>query len=561
MSNIDQQRMLSGVSDLSKLTSNKRTKLAKLFREYNTDITSYSKDVLNSKETQAKDLRLEDNEIYSALHQHQKLLSQRFKNKNYKNLDDTKRGEYLNYMASRPEIKEVLTKMCNELIVTHENSSRFAEPKLKDLELKELGFDEKLIEKISENIKINFNDFYKKLGFSRDGAWNNMYEFLKKGKKAYEIIYDNPMNPKRIKNIIEIEPTSLEMIYRDGDRYWIHTPPQVNGFGMANIEIGNTNNKIILYDHQIIYIDWNSDMVDSEHVSYLEQLIKPYNFMRIIDETRIIWAVTNATFRTLYSVPTTSQGRNRSEQTVSSFTEMYKDHYNFDNYSGDVSVNGENNLMFAKDHFMSKGDAGDPEISVIGGEGAELQTIEPNEMFQKKFYRSSGIPYGRFDSTSNETWNLDPTSVYREEIDFNALVRKIRETFSKIILKPVLYQLVLDMPELHDEPDIPDNIILEYSAYSIFGRMMEQDMLKAQFEFVEQMRNSAQMEMADGTMVSMLPLEYILKKYLGYDDEELKLIEELRYKEIDDKLKMEKKIKDIKDKYGIADEFEEEEDL
>lgn len=561
MNGVNTQRMLSGVADLSKLTDNKRQKLSKLFRDYNTEQTSFSEKVLGKKEAQAKDLRLEGDEMYSTLLRHSKLIEQRHRNKSFQHLDASRKKQYLSHIASRPEIKEVLTKMCNELVVTHEDASMFAEPKIRDLQLTELGFKDKTIEMVSDSLKNNYSDFYKKLGMSRNGAWDTMYEFLKEGKKAWEIIYDNPMNPKKILHFVEIDPNSLEMIYKDSEKMWIHTPTS-----QADLQMGSSwntvfetdsNDKVLLYDHQIIYLDWNSGMVSDEHTSYMEQLIKPYNMMRIIDETRITWAVTNSTYRTLYSIPTANQGRNRSEQTVSSAMEMYKDHYSFDTYSGDVSVNGENNLMMSKDIFMSSGDNGTPEITVLGGEGFDLQSIEPNEMFQKKFYRASNMPYGRFDSSSQETWNLDPTSIYREEMDFDRYKSMIREIFSKVLIKPLLYQLVLDIPELHSEPDIPENIYLEYSSYSIFTRLMEQEMLKVQFEFVEQIRNSAGLEMADGTTLPLMPLEFILKEHLGYDDDKLKMIEKMRIAEVEKNLILEKKIKDTREKYGIADDFAE----
>lgn len=562
MSGVNTQRLLSGVADLSKLTNNKREKLAKLFREYDTSQTSYSKKVLGKKETQAKDMRLEGDEMYSTLLRHSQLIAQRHRNKNYKYFDASRKRDYLNDISTRPEIKEVLTKMCNELVVTHEDSSVFAEPKVRDLELKELGFKEKTIETIQDSIKNNFSDFYKKLGLSRNGAWKLMYEFLKEGKKAWEIIYDDPNNPKKILHFIEIDPNTLEQIYKDGDKMWVHTPmsqADLQNGAMWNTQLDiNSSQKVVLYDHQIIYLDWNSEMIDSGHQSYMEQLIKPYNMMRIIDETRITWAVTNSTFRTLYNIPTQNQGRNRSEQTVSSAMEMYKDHYSFDTHSGDVTINGENNLMMSKDIFMSNGDNGNPEITVLGGEGFDLQSIEPNEMFQKKFYNSTGMPKGRWENGSSETWNLDPTSIYREEIDFDRYKSNIRDLFSNILLKPLLYQLVLDVPELHNEPDIPENIYLSYTSYSLFTKLMEQDMLKVQFEFVEQIRNAVSMEMADGSTLPMMPLEFIFKEYGIFDDEKLKMIEKMRIEEVEKNLILEKKITDTRKKYGISDEFEEE---
>lgn len=558
---LNQARDLQNVADLTKLHSNKRDKLAKLFSDYDTETASYSKKELSKAEAQPKDLKVTDAELYSAMRRHGKLVELRNKNKSYQTLDSNTRQNYLEQMAGRPEIIEVLRKMCNELVVTHDDANTFAEIKVAEIKLEEYGFDEKTIAAVSKNVKDTFSDVYRWVGFSRTGAWNHMYDFLKQGKKAFHIIWDDPANPKLIMNMFEVDYDSLEEHYDDGQRFWIHTKKDFTAYNTSNQWIGGNAagqslaaNQVLLYDHQIVRVSWSEDKIDSPHTSYLEQLIKPYNFMRILDETKIVWAVTNATFRTHYAIPTSNQGRNRSEQTVSEFIDMYKDKFTLDAVSGDVTVNGENNLMFNKDHFTAKGDSGDPEITTLGGDGPDMQTMEPNEYMAKKYYRASGMPLSRFDPSSSDAWNLDPTSIYREEIDFGRYLAQIREIFSMIIIKPVLFQLAASIPELHDEPQIAECIFLKYTSYSRFTRMMEQEMMKAEFEFVKTIRDSLTMQIGDEE-IPLLPMNFILKKYLDYDEETLKNIDQHRDDELVHTIKIEARRMALRKEYGLPDDL------
>ncbi|BAX25556.1 portal vertex of the head [Tenacibaculum phage pT24] len=528
-------------------------------------MTSYSKKDLHRKDkqgVQAKDFRIEDEEIYSTLIRHKKLLSERNKNKGFQNLEHERKTNYYDDIASKPEIKEVLTKLCNELIITSKEIPSFAEPKIHDDRLRQLGFKKEVLEKVKENLDLNFSDFVRKMGLSGDGAWQKMYQFLKYGRKAWFIIYDNPTNPKKIHHFVEVDVNTLEPYYERGQRFWIHRPKsttdiQQNVMGASNFLNNYSGDGTVLFDHEIIYLSWSDDMEENETTSYLEGLIKPYNMMRVIDETKIIWAVTNSTYRTMYSIPTQTQGRNRSEQTVSMTMELYKDDYNFDSYSGDVSVNGTTNLPMSKDIFLSNGDSGTPEVTVLGGEGFDMQNMEPNEYMKNKFYSSTMMPFNRFEKGGQDTWNYDPTSVYIEEIGFDKFKRKIQNIYGKILLIPLTYQLILEYPYLHNEPDLAENIYLDFNSDSELSMMIRQELLKAKFDFISEITDKLTIDTPDGDTIPWMPIEYAMKEYAGFTEEEIKYIDKLRLESIEKKLLMERKIKQTRAKFGLEIEFDE----
>ena len=111
----------------------------------------------------------------------------------------------------------------------------------------------------------------------------------KKYKKELAAVYE-------IIGFIELDPASLTpgLDPQTNEKIWFVN--QREGAG------GQVIQDRILFDSQIIYISYSkSDMVS--RISYVERLIRSFNILRTMEATRIIWAVTNASYKTQYIIP------------------------------------------------------------------------------------------------------------------------------------------------------------------------------------------------------------------------------------------------------------------
>lgn len=508
--------ILPGVSNYEKLKS-KRSKIHSFdpFRG-----SAYSKKVVDNIEADPADPRFVPEEIYAQMLLSQ-LYDQTWKRKggvqSFFNLEPKRRRKRLQALSSYDMIDEVLTKITDEIIVDGTNSDYPVDIEIDTLMLEEANIKKELITKLSERASEIFRDVYDMCGFREHGTkaslWNQVYEFMCEGSKAYTIVFDDNEKPNKIIGIVEIDALDLEPFYKDGVKMWIHK---------KSIQTPGRNNeeKIILYDSQVILIDWSSYKANARF-SYLEQLVRAFNNLRIIDETKIIWAVTNSMYRSVFNIPTSGLSRIKAAQTVATEMARYHDDINYDSDSGELTTNGSPNMKFHKEYWFADGDQGKPSVETVGGDGPDLNDAGMNEYFAKKYYRASRIPFSRFDSSGSDSWNLDASSQLREEITFGRMINRIRHLLSPIFLKPVIIQLALEFPEIMDDHTILHAIKLRYESYSIFEELMQQDVLREKIKFIEDMRDSLKQQDADGDDVPFFSMKFLIEKYMPEIDAEM----------------------------------------
>jgi hypothetical protein len=222
-------------------------------------------------------------------------------------------------------------------------------------------------------------------------------------------------------------------------------------------------------------------------------------------------------------------------QTLSSAMNRYKEDIKFLPDTGELTINGQVNLPFNKEYWMPESDSGSPEIDVLGNDGPELNDNDQLKFFKNQLYKISKIPLSRFDQESGETWfGTDPTSVARTEIDFARFVNRLRNTFAKIILKPLQIQLALSIPELADNRDFLDSISLQYKSYNLFEEMMEIELMQKRVEFIQTMKESMVDMDQEANEIKFFSSKFLVKKYLKLSDKDLDLNDKMKQQEIED---------------------------
>ena len=119
----------------------------------------------------------------------------------------------------------------------------------------------------------------------------------------------------------------------------------------------------------------------------------------------------------------------------------------------------------------------------------------------------------------------------RDEINFGRYVNRLRNIFSRIILKPLQLQLALDIPELQQAKEILDAIQLRYQSYNLFEEMFEQEVMQKRVEFIQTMKDSLVDVDPEGNDVKYFSSEFLVRKYLKLSDADLKLNKKFSEKE------------------------------
>lgn len=430
--------------------------------------------------------------------------------KNFFEKDLPIKRESLRKLALQPELEDILDTMTNECIVYDSDNAYFAEPFIDDKSLKDLKTG--VQKQIKDNIDKNYYRFYKMLNWKYN-AWDDFKRFLIEGCLAWEIVYDSLEKPKRIIGIVPLDPATLTKGFNNGKIYWY----QFKG-------IQGKERKLL--DAQVIYIQYQENVVARQ--SYLERLIRPYNIYRIIEQAQIIWTITNASYKMKFTIPVNGMNKANGMQTLRSAMQRYKEDINFNSESGELTVNGQTNLPFNKEYWFPETDSGKPEVETMGGDGPDLNDDSQLQYFRNQLYKISKIPLSRFDTDSGATFfGTDVTSMARDEINFGRYVNRLRNTFSKIILKPLQLQLVLDVPELQQYKEVLDAIQLRYQSYNLFEEMFEQEVMQKRVEFIQTMKDSLVDMTPDGSEVKFFSSEFLVRKYLKLPEADIKLNQKL----------------------------------
>ncbi len=444
-------------------------------------------------------------------------------------LDYKNRIEKLRDIASNGEIEFAVETIANDLVVYDENN-RFAFP----IDLMG-GFDEKLAKgekfkttKVGEEKKIdekkikfsdkvlevyerNFDKIYNAWGFNvGDAAWMYAYQFLVDGFLTFEIIYDNPSAPKEIIGFKELDPSTISpQVQKDNagklHLEWIQLDKQ-------------TGKRIVLKDSQVVYISF-SNSFKTRRISYVERLIRSFNLVRVIENSKIIWHTMNAPIRLKTTVPIGSKSIQKAWQDVREYTNLYKEDIFFNQDSGEVTVDGEAKLLYYKNYVIPQNDQGQNiDIQALEYPGPNLSDSQLLNYFRNKLKDDSKIPYSRYGSeTGMGEWRAGAEGITRDEIRYGKFVKRLRTVFQEIMVKPLYLQMCIDVPALKDDPEFKNTIGIRFNNDNLFEEMKEAEVSGLRMKTVEAMS-----QVKDGLGQQYFSTEYLLRKWGKLTDDDVK---------------------------------------
>jgi hypothetical protein len=422
-----------------------------------------------------------------------------------------KKKEQIRKFALQDEIEEILDIICEESIV-FDAGNKFANVKL----------NYKVDQKILDELNIEYNKLYNYFGFyDAIQASDYFRKWLIDGFLAFEIVYNEQQS--EIIGFVEIDPATLTpgLNPETNEKIWFVN--QRVGAG------GQITQDRVLYDSQIIYISYSkSDM--TSRISYVERLIRSFNILRTMEATRIIWAVTNASYKTQYIIPVGSVQSVRGRQTLAQAMNSYKEIVDFDWDSGEIHTNGRPMLQFYKDIFMASEGGETPQIQNIGNDGPEISDTETLKYFRDKLRQASKIPASRFEKEQGEgMFTMTADGIAREEIRFSKFITRLRSVFQEILIKPLYIQMCLKHPEIQTDMNFRVNMGLDYYKDSVFEQNKEIELLQKQADFISSIMSTMVERDAEGNEIPYFDFNFIVRKYFGMSDEDLKLNQ--RYKD------------------------------
>ncbi len=437
------------------------------------------------------------------------------------------RRDFLRKFALQAEIDYVLETIADETII-NDDMHYFAYPNLKKIRsLLKKDKGAKIVEGLNESYRKVYHAFHFNDG---DDAWHLVKKFLIEGFLAFEIVYSDTESgrfAKEIKDFVALDPVTMKpKIKKD-----------VNGkeYKVWVLNEGDKQNQRELLDTNIIYISWAKNNYIS-HLSYCERLIRSFNMLRTLENSRIIWNMQNAQKRIKIIVPIGTESQQIASTRLRQIKAEYKEEINIDNMSGEITVNGQPKFSFAKTFIFPSKEGASPEIGEIGVEGHDMNSIESLKWFWQRFIIETRLPKDRFnmffDSQSSSVVP-DNSNLTREEYRFALFIGRIRNIIKELLLKPMWLQFCIDYPEFADNNVLKNAIGLNYVEENVFLLAKESANLQMGANLISTLSG---INGVDGKPV--FSIEFLLKKYLSLTEDDWNINNRMK-KEEEERLKKE----------------------
>lgn len=370
----------------------------------------------------------------------------------YFDKDVAGRVDFLNKFAANGEIEFILDTICDESIV-YDEKNFFCLPNQANL-----GDVKK---EVYEKIEKSFKKVYAAYRFNNDiSAWNLFRKFLITGFLAFEIVYD-----KDAKNVIGfkeldavfLQPNIEKMIDGTFNRTWTLYPE-------------STHNKRELLDSQVIYISYASTNGKGVRISYLERLIRSFNLLRTIENSRVIWNIMNSTFRLKMVIPIGTKSKQKAKESLAELMSLYKEDIALDYDSGELSVNGKASMQFYKNYLLPQKNGEVPDLEVVNSAGPDLTDSDILKYFTGKLQQDSKLPGARFSADGNDVLSMGATGIGREEIRFGKFIGRLQSLFQEIITKPLWIQMELQNEEIKGDNYLKGQLGLQFNGDNMFAK-------------------------------------------------------------------------------------------
>jgi hypothetical protein len=404
-------------------------------------------------------------------------------------------------MALHPECDKAIEDVVNEAIVADLNDSP-VEIELSNLnvpeEIKQLiraefkyikelmDFDKKAYE-IFRNWYIDGRLYYHKV-IDLDNPQNGIQEI--RYIDSLKIKYVRELKKKDKNGVIDIlnvntmarEVGVEKLDHPEVDEYFVYTP-RSQGYSSGASGYGKG---VKLSKDSVTFV--TSGLVDRNKMtilSYLHKAIKSLNQLRMIEDSLVIYRLSRAPERRIFYIDVGNLPKIKAEQYLRDVMSRYRNKLVYDASTGEVRDDKKFTSMM-EDFWLPRREGGrGTEITTLPG-GQNLGELADIEYFQKKLYRSLGIPESRI--AADGGFNLGRSSeILRDEIMFSRFVGRLRKRFSNMFHDMLKTQLILKniiTPE--DWEVMSDHIQYDYIYDNHFAELKQTELMNERISLLQQ---------------------------------------------------------------------------
>lgn len=432
-------------------------------------------------------------------------------------LDYAVKVEKLRDMAANGEIEYVLDNIADDVIVYDEHN-RFCYPAdIRKVLQKRKGINSERDNFINEEQLMaeymdTFDDIYAAWGFDNGiYAWQLLYQYLIEGRLSFEIIFDNPDNPKKIIGFKRVDSTTLFPVVEyteKGEAFmsWLQRDP-------------STNTTTSVSDNQIIYLQYSAHH-QTKHISFVERMVRSFNTLRIVEYSKVMWHLMYGAIRLNTKVPTGTKGWHKAQESVEQFKNAFKEDINFNMDTGELLVDGQPKLHYYKNYITPVDDSGKGvEIESINFDTPDLQDNQLLLYFFKKLKLDSKLPFSRWDyDEGGGSYLQSPDSMTNEVVEYEKFISRLRTGFAELITKPVYIQMCLNNKIWCDNARLRNSIGVKFNDDKLLQRMKQAEINTKNAETIQKLM---ELKLGGGDDAeAIFDPEFLVKKYFDMSEED-----------------------------------------
>jgi hypothetical protein len=273
---------------------------------------------------------------------------------------------------------------------------------------------------------------------------------------------------------------------------------------------------VVFLPEQIGFVNYGLyGRTKQEIFGYLEKVRVPYNQLKLLEISVVIYRLIRAPERLVFRIDTGNMPRDKALKYVEKIKQKLSRKQTYNPQTGELTNEPEIFSMLENFYLPQSADGRGSQIETVGGNPAGFAELDDIYYFARKMYRAMKYPMSRVQA-GEEKRSADimfggsqTGEISRDEIKWAKFLERQQEKFGREFTQ--LFLLHMDFKGLKKQYDLDSKKIrITFNPPSNYKEQMEQNFLESRY-------NNYQ-ALADREEISKY---YLMKKFLKWSDEDI----------------------------------------
>jgi hypothetical protein len=406
--------------------------------------------------------------------------------------NELERLKYYRDMSQYPEIADVLEDAAME------STQEDYEGNIVKLNI----IDEELNsnKNVAKNIQKEFDElFYRKIKIKYH-MWDLMYHYFVDGKIYFEHVI-NKNRPKE--GILDIKRLPSETMDFEFDpitgkitAYYQYLSLKPRQKPPTIEDAKKDPNIIVFYPDQISLVHYGyQGATKREFLGYLEKVKQPYNNLKLLETSVVIYRMIRSPERFVFSIDTGSMPKDKAMKYVEKIKQKFTKKQTYDSNTGNLTNQPEVFSILENFFLPQSADGRGSQVNSIGGNPSGFAELDDLYYFQRKMYKALKYPMSRVSSLQDRSEGdiLFGTGqmgeITRDEIKWAKFLERQQTRFCWELLN--MFLIHLRLKGLTKQYDIDeDKLRITMTSPNQYRDHMKQGLLETSFNNYNQLSNN-----------------------------------------------------------------------